>query len=87
MKQSRNEICKCGSGKKYKNCCENKRFQPDEKNKYIRWLISGAILFIGALAIMALVENFNYEGPEMETYDCGNPNCNIVHRRPVSQTK
>ena len=21
MKQNRNEICECGSGKKYKNCC------------------------------------------------------------------
>ena len=61
MKTSRNEPCPCGSGNKYKNCCENKRFQPDGKNKYIRWLISGAIILILALAIQALVQYFNYD--------------------------
>ena len=24
MKQSRNVMCECGSGKKYKKCCQNK---------------------------------------------------------------
>ena len=86
MKTNRNELCPCGSGNKYKNCCEKKRFQPDEKHRYIRWLISGAIGFFLALILWAFVESFTSERPEMEAYKCDNPACNQIHHRPVSQS-
>ena len=43
MKTNRNDACPCGSGKKYKNCCEQKRFQSGDENRLIRWLIRGAV--------------------------------------------
>ena len=35
--QQRNEMCKCGSGKKYKYCCLNKR---KKTLSFWKWLIS-----------------------------------------------
>ena len=86
MKINRNEPCPCGSGNKYKNCCEQKRFQPDEKNRYIRWLVAGAIGCFLALILWAVIESFSSDRPEMEAYKCDNPGCNILHYRPVSQS-
>ena len=52
MKTNRNEQCPCGSGKKYKNCCQQKRFQDDGGGKYLRWIISGGIGFFLALILL-----------------------------------
>ena len=86
MKTNRNELCPCGSGEKYKNCCENKRFQPDGKNRYIHWLISGALVFFLAMTLWGVVEYFSSEQPKMEAYKCDNPACNRIHYRPESQS-
>ena len=86
MKTNRNEPCPCGSGNKYKNCCESKRFQSDGKNRYTHWLISGAVVFFFALTLWGVVEYFSSNHPEMEAYKCDNPRCNIIHYRPVSQS-
>ena len=87
MKTNRNEPCPCGSGNKYKNCCESKRFQPDGTNRYIRWLISGMVGFFLALTLWGVVEYFSSDHPEMEPYtDCGNPTCTRIHYRPASQS-
>ena len=86
MKTNRNELCPCGSGNKYKNCCESKRFQPDGKNRYIRWLISGAIAFFLVFTLWGIVEFFSSDHPEMEAYKCDNPRCTIIHYRPVTQS-
>ena len=83
MKTSRNEPCPCGSGNKYKNCCENKRFQLDGKNQYIRWLIAGAVGFFLVLTLWGIAEYFSSDHPEMEAYKCDNPNCGKIHYRPV----
>ena len=87
MKTNRNDQCPCGSGKKYKQCCEQKRFQNDD-NSYVRWIISGAVGFFLALTLWGIVEFFGTDHPEMEPYtDCGNPACTRIHYRPVSQSK
>ena len=87
MKTNRNEPCPCGSGNKYKNCCEQKRFQPDGENRHIRWLISGAIGFFLAMTLWGIVGYFSSDHPEMEPYtDCGNPTCTRIHYRPASQS-
>ena len=81
MKTNRNDACPCGSGKKYKNCCEKKRFQSGDKNRLIRWFIRGAVgLFLVVIA-WGLLEYFATDHPEMETYKCPNPNCTIIHYR------
>ena len=84
MKTNRNDPCPCGSGKKYKSCCEQKRFQAGDENRYIRWLISGAVGFFLALMLWGVVEYFSTDHPEMEYYKCDNPNCTIIHYRPVT---
>ena len=81
MKTNRNDACPCGSGKKYKNCCEQKRFQTGDKNRLIRWLIRGAVVLFLAVIIWEVVVFLTTDHPEMETYKCDNPNCTIIHYR------
>ena len=82
MKTHRNDTCPCGSGEKYKNCCEQKRFQSGDENRLIRWLIRGAVALLLVLIVWGFVEFFATDHPEMEHYRCGNPNCTIWHQRP-----
>ena len=84
MKTNRNDSCPCGSGEKYKNCCEQKRFQAIDDNRMIRWIISGAVGLFLAVLVWGVVEFFATDHPEMEAYKCDNPNCNRIHYRPVS---
>ena len=86
MKTSRNDPCPCGSKKKYKNCCEQKRFQPGDENSLIRWLIRITVGIFLAILIWGVVEFFATDHPEMEAYKCPNPNCDRIHYRPVSQS-
>ena len=85
MKTNRNELCPCGSGNKYKNCCEQKRFQQDGKKEYIRWFIYGAVGCFLVLILWAFVESFSTDSPEMEAYKCDNPLCNRIHYRQLRQ--
>ncbi|SVD88870.1 uncharacterized protein METZ01_LOCUS441724, partial [marine metagenome] len=81
MKTNRNDDCPCGSGKKYKNCCEQKRFQSGDENRIIRWLIRGAVGIFFVILAWGLVEFFTTDHPEMEAYKCDNPNCAQIHYR------
>ena len=85
MKSNRNDSCPCGSGKKYKNCCEHKRFQSDDENRLIRWLISCAVGLLLSVLIWGVVEFFTTDHPEMEAYKCDNPNCGRIHYRPSNE--
>ena len=85
MKTSRNDQCPCGSGKKYKNCCQEKRFQDNDGNKQIRWIISGAIGFFIVLIFWGIFQSLTTDRPEMEAYKCDNPQCNQIHYRQVTQ--
>ena len=84
MKTNRNDACPCGSGEKYKNCCEKKRFHSGDENRIIHWLIRGAVGLFLVMIVWGLVEFFATDHPEMEYYKCGNPNCSIWHQRQKS---
>ena len=81
MKTNRNDTCPCCSGKKYKNCCEQKRFQSGDENRLIRWMIRGAVGLFLVVIVWGLLEYFATDHPEMEAYRCPNPNCTIIHYR------
>jgi hypothetical protein len=84
MKVNRNEPCTCGSGKKYKNCCGQKRFsRSDGVSKFQLFIISG-ILVLTAITVYGIVEFYQTDRPEMEAYQCDNPNCGKIHYRPVT---
>lgn len=61
MKINRNDDCSCGSGKKYKHCCEHKRFQPTEGNRYVRWLISLGVAIVLAVSLWGVVDYIRSE--------------------------
>ncbi|MDP6935962.1 MAG: SEC-C metal-binding domain-containing protein [Candidatus Marinimicrobia bacterium] len=86
MKTNRNDSCPCGSGKKYKHCCEAKTLQKGDGSPVIRWLITGAVGIFLAVLVWGVVEFFSAEHPEMEAYKCDNPNCNQIHYRPKTDT-
>ncbi len=86
MKTNRNDSCPCGSGKKYKHCCEAKDLHTGEGNQTIRWLIKGAVGVFLAVLVWGIVEFFSEEHPEMEAYKCDNPNCGKIHYRPKTET-
>ena len=81
MKTNRNEPCTCGSGKKYKNCCEQKRFQSGSENRITRLLITAAVGVFLAVFLWGVIEFFATDHPEMEAYKCDNPACGKIHYR------
>lgn len=50
-KIGRNEPCPCGSGLKYKQCCEGHEGQPGWGMRLMGWLVI-AVLAAGALLVM-----------------------------------
>ena len=47
MKQSRNEICECGSGKKYKNCCMIETENSFIKKNGVKIIVAAFLFFFG----------------------------------------
>ena len=85
MKISRNDSCSCGSGKKFKHCCEDKQSNIASNSPLIKWIIYiGLIMFI-IFSIWGIVDFYATDRPEMEAYKCDNPNCNSIHYRPISE--
>ena len=81
MKTNRNDPCPCGSGIKYKNCCEQKRFQSGDENRINRLLITAAVGVFLAVFLWGVIEFFATDHPEMEAYKCDNLNCGKIHYR------
>ena len=81
MKTNRNDPCPCGSEKKYKNCCEQKRFQSGDENRITRLLITAAVGVFLAVFLWGVIEFFATDHPEMEAYKCDNPSCGKIHYR------
>ena len=81
MKTNRNDPCPCSSGKKYKNCCEQKRFQSGDENRITRLLITAAVGVFLAVFLWGVIEFFATDHPEMEAYKCDNPSCGKIHYR------
>ncbi len=66
MKQSRNELCSCGSGKKYKNCCMIKSDQSFiRKNGY-----KMVICFLLGFFIVIFYNTYIKAGPIRYYYEC-----------------
>ena len=86
MKTSRNEPCKCGSGKKYKNCCGIKNFENSVLIGYTHWIVLGFISICLVLTLWGVIGYFTSENPEMEAFKCDNPNCDRIHYRPKTDT-
>ncbi len=63
MKVGRNEPCPCGSGEKYKRCCEGKAAkQADRRSRLVLWVM-GALALIGIVGIASsIVANRAPEG-------------------------
>tara|TARA_B100001250_G_C19119091_1_gene494504 strand:+ start:187 stop:447 length:261 start_codon:yes stop_codon:yes gene_type:complete len=80
MKTNRNESCHCGSGNKYKNCCENKRFKEDG-NVVVKWFVIFGIIILLVISMWGLFDSFSTDNPEMEAYKCDNPQCRKIHYR------
>jgi len=57
MKIGRNDACICGSGKKYKQCCEKKAIE--KSNKATKWaaIAFGGLLLMGVLAMASSMIN------------------------------
>ena len=81
MKTNRNDSCPCGSGQKYKNCCEKKDQKTGDGNPLVRRLIKGAVGLFAAVLVWGIFEYFNTDHPEMEAYKCDNLNCGQIHYR------
>ena len=62
-KVGRNDSCPCGSGKKYKQCCERK----EHALSPVAWVV---IVGVGLAALAALVMSFTASTPAI-----GNANC------------
>jgi SEC-C motif len=57
MKIGRNEPCSCGSGKKYKQCCEKKTIE--KSDRFTKWaaIVFGGLLLIGVLVMASSMVN------------------------------
>tara|TARA_Y100001970_G_C14051186_1_gene759013 strand:- start:758 stop:1021 length:264 start_codon:yes stop_codon:yes gene_type:complete len=86
MKINRNDICECGSGKKYKNCCAQSKFGSKWQNNIVRWLVSIGLGIFLIILILGVLDNINSNNLEMEAYKCDNPNCGQIHYRPKTDT-
>jgi len=62
-KVGRNESCPCGSGKKYKQCCENKEHSLSPG----AWI---AIVGVAVAAVVAVVMSFTVTAPPPAAVAC-----------------
>ena len=56
-KTGRNDLCPCGSGRKYKKCCEASERSGGTKNTVMLFAVGGAVL----VAILAGIASFTGE--------------------------
>lgn len=60
MVQGRNELCHCGSGKKYKHCCALKADRTPWGTRIVVSVVA-LMLLIGAIVMLRSVDNLNDE--------------------------
>ena len=58
-KIGRNDLCSCGSGKKYKKCCELSDRAGGARSRFMLMAVGGAVL----AAVAAGILSFTTEGP------------------------
>jgi hypothetical protein len=55
MKTGRNQPCPCGSGKKYKNCCQAKQAERSaRRSSYALWIL-GALVVLGIAGLLSTI--------------------------------
>jgi len=73
-KPGRNDFCPCGSGKKYKNCCESG--VSGLRNKRLSQLLLGVLLIVGLAAVSTAYVNVS--GENVKTSDLARPSVNVT---------
>ena len=61
-KAGRNDACPCGSGKKFKKCCERKTAAASRSGRL--WMAIVAVLVLGGIG--AAVTSFNGDGSRLQ---------------------
>lgn len=56
-KPGRNDLCECGSGKKFKNCCEGKTTSSTWPSRVLMVLVAAAILGAVAAGVLSYGES------------------------------
>lgn len=56
-KTGRNELCHCGSGRKYKKCCEAKERVGESRNRMLMFVVGAAVV----AAVVAGIASFTTE--------------------------
>ena len=56
-KTGRNDLCTCGSGRKYKKCCEASERGGGTQSRVMLFAVGGAVL----IAMLALIASFTVE--------------------------
>ena len=56
-KTGRNDLCPCGSGRKYKKCCEAKEAHGGMQSRMLLVVVGGAIIAAIALAIVSFTSD------------------------------
>ena len=54
----RNDTCSCGSGKKFKHCCESKESKASSKN-LVKYLIIGILLAVASVATWNVASKYS----------------------------
>jgi hypothetical protein len=62
MAQGRNELCRCGSGKKYKHCCALKRDKTPLASRIVASLVA-LMLLVGAIVMIRSLDNLDEAPP------------------------
>ena len=62
-KTGRNDLCPCGSGRKYKKCCEAKERGGGTRSNVMLFAVGGAVL----VALLAGIASFTGEGGSGQT--------------------
>ena len=56
MKIKRNEKCVCGSGKKFKHCCETSYSKSDGSTNYFKWAVVVCAAIVLSLGVWSVFE-------------------------------
>ena len=73
----RNEPCPCGSGRKYKQCCQGKGGPAASAGSKATMIVIGAILFLGAviLTISLVAGGGGSACPPGQVFDASHGHC------------
>ena len=70
---NRNQLCDCGSGKKYKKCCGNTNSHRKTRNKYVIIFLSIVLILGAGYGFKKIMDQNRVNSNPNATYcpDCG----------------